>query len=117
MRPILYNSTHTVYILFGGAESTRSPIYSMAPKGRHLGPRWFWRHDIGCLEDVPGLYLWGAVAGLFPRDIIYGTPGTLVVRPVIITSNIATEEQQQVVVAFVLLLLNVCVRLLLPDHL
>ena len=81
----------------------------MAPKGRHLGPRWFWRHDIGCLEDVPGLYLWGAVAGLFPRDIIYGTPGTLVVRPVIITSNIATEEQQQVVVAFVLILLNVCV--------
>ena len=116
MRPILYNSTHTVYILFGGAESTRSPIYSMAPKGRHPGPRWFWRHDIGCLEDVPGLCLWGASAGLFPRDIIYGTPGTLVVRPIIITSNIATEEEQQVVVAFVLLL-NVCVRLLLPDHL
>ena len=76
----------------------------MAPKGRHLGPRWFWRHDIGCLEDVPGLCLWGASAGLFPRDIIYGTPGTLVVRPIIITSNIATEEEQQVVVAFVLLL-------------
>ena len=35
--------------------ATRSPIYTMAPKGRHPGPRWFWRHDIGCLEDVPGL--------------------------------------------------------------
>ena len=81
----------------------------MAPKGRHLGPRWFWRHDIGCLEDVPGLYLWGAVAGLFPRDIIYGTPGTLVVRP---RASAFAAEEQQVVVAFVL-----NVRLLWPDHL
>ena len=52
----LHNNTHYYMVRWSRIRrATRSPIYTMAPKGRHPGPRWFWRHDIGCLEDVPGL--------------------------------------------------------------